>query len=137
MNRMVSVCAALCAVGLSFDASAETITVSDTVLARLQATTNRVESSTLAQGAVYPVSVGEPAFWLDCSDTAEWGIRTDGTMGVTNVPSKAGSKLRGTRFLTPTPDGGDWTAWGTTTMLPPQLVTNAPALGGGSYLFQG
>ena len=62
MNRMVSVCAALCAVGLSFDASAETITVSDTVLARLQATTNRVESSTLAQGAVYPAAVGEPAF---------------------------------------------------------------------------
>ena len=134
MNRRVSVCAALCAVGLSFASSAETITASDTVLARLLATTNRVESSTLAQGAVYPASVGEPAFWLDCSDTSGWGITTDGTLGVTNVPSKAGSKLRGTRFLTPTPDGGDWTAWGTTTMLPPQLVTNAPALGGGAYL---
>jgi autotransporter-associated beta strand protein len=134
MNRMVFVSVMFCAASLAISSSAETIIASDAILARLQATTNRVESSTQTQGAVYPVSVGEPAFWLDCSDTSGWGIRTDGTMGVTNVPSKAGSKLRGTRFLTPTPDGGDWTAWGTTTMLPPQLVTNAPALGGGSYL---
>jgi len=72
MNRMASVYALFCAASLAFTSSAETITASDTVLARLQSTT--------------------------------------------------------------TPDGGDWTAWGTTTMLPPQLVTNAPALGGGAYL---
>ncbi len=76
MNRMASVCAALCAVGLSFVSSADTITASDTVLARLQATTNLVEASTLTQGSVYPVSVGVAVGGRDVRDRCGTGSRT-------------------------------------------------------------
>jgi len=54
---------------------------------------------------------------------------------VSRIPSKAGSTLHGTRYLSVESEGGDWSGWGEgLEPLPPVLVTDVAALNGGSML---
>ena len=133
MKKSMIVVAAGFAVGLIH--AGESIPVANEKLVTLTASSAEMTAATPKQADDYPVSVVAPAFWLDCMDTAGWGLSTEnGQTVVTNIPSKAGSTLAGVRWLTTRPDGGDWTGWGGLGLEPPFLVENASALGGKAYL---
>lgn len=112
-----------------------TLTVSDDVNVKLDST-SVLAGMTKTQDATYPSSVGEPSFWLDCSDTTGWLFK-EGTQEVTNIPSKAGSKLHGLRYLACGLTTGDWTGWGAsqqTKPKPPTLKDGPAIIGNGKYL---
>ena len=116
-------------------AHADIINVSDANVLTVSNNTTHVRAFSKTQDAEYPSSVGSPMFWIDCSDTTGWDFTTYGSAEcVSNIPSKAGSKLAGVRFLTITPNGGDWDGWGDNKLRPPRYVRNESALNGGNYL---
>ena len=130
----VAAVAAVAFGGVSAFAETETLTVADDVSVNLTSTTV-LTGSTRTQDAVYPLfAAGQPSFWLDCSDTTGWLFK-EGTQQVTNVPSKAGSKLHGLRYLANNLSSGDWTGWSATSKPKPPTLTTGPALiGNGKYL---
>lgn len=113
-------------------ALADTVKVSDAFEVLMQAPIDRLTSETVAQTGEYPASVGQPVFWLDCLSTNGWKF-VDGTVSVTNIPSKPGSAYHGSRYLATTSDGGNFDGWGSTKMNAP-VLTPGPACLNGPYL---
>ena len=114
--------AAVC--GASF---AEDVTVADAYSVSATADGTVSVATPTFQLNAYPTDVGQPLFWFDASDTNGWEFTlSGGTKRVTKVPSKAGSKLEGIRYLsnkeedvnratTPTSgDGDEWYGWWST-----------------------
>ena len=78
-----------------------------------------VTAQTPFQDAVYPMSVGQPAFWLDASDTNGWTVAANGE--VADIPSKSGARhLRNVAGTL-----GGWTGGGKGPTLTTDAVTFA------------
>ena len=110
-------------------ACADIVEVSDANVLTISNKTTHVRAFSKTQDATYPASIGSPMFWIDCSDTTGWDFTTfDNAECVSNIPSKAGSKLAGVRFLTMAPNGGDWEGWGNNKLRPPRYIRNESAV---------
>ena len=115
----------------------ETLTVSNKAYTQMNKTTNVVAGATAKQNAVYPAGAAQPLFWLDCSDRTDWVSDPNSASEIMKIPSKAGSKLAGTRWLTTDLSESDWKGWSTGGIAnKPKLYKNVADLmdGQGAYL---
>ena len=89
----------------------ETLTVSNKAYMQMNTATNVVAGATAKQDAVYPAGAVQPLFWLDCSDRTGWVSDPNSASVIVKIPSKAGSKLEGVRWLTTDLSESDWKGW--------------------------
>ena len=108
-------------------ADASELAVTNTLGLVLVNSTNTVLVAGTTPCAGYPVSVGNPQFWFDCSQTDGWTIvESAGVKTVSRIPSLVGS-----RFLAVSANGGYYQAGGFSwTPTGPLFEENAADLGG-------
>ncbi len=75
--------------------------VADEFMLRQNASSTLTPAAADAGDGTYPASAPQPYFWFDANDTTGWVFTnySDNASCVHTVPSKAGSKLAGTRWL--------------------------------------
>lgn len=119
---------------------------------RMKQTSDAVVTvSTYAVSCDYPVDAPQPLFWFDANDTTGWEFTNynDNASCVHTIPSRAGSKLAGIRWLSTDvrpasapggEDGDEWYGWWATDKadcstlyvpLPPVYRTDDATLVGG------
>ncbi len=128
--------------------------VADEFMLRQNASSTLTPAAADAGDGTYPASAPQPYFWFDANDTTGWVFTnySDNASCVHTVPSKAGSKLAGTRWLSTdvtvassasAGDGDEWCGWWASTSAdcttatlpcPPVYRTDDETLVGGRCL---